>query len=52
MWGEELKNEKSVFEVFTNYITGQANPSGHKVDFLCMSNVVGVNARFNQQRSL
>uniref|UniRef100_A0A673IEQ7 methylenetetrahydrofolate reductase (NADPH) n=1 Tax=Sinocyclocheilus rhinocerous TaxID=307959 RepID=A0A673IEQ7_9TELE len=31
MWGEELMNEGSVYEVFTNYITGQTNPSGHKV---------------------
>lgn len=32
MWGEELKNEQSVFEVFTNYITAQPNQSGHKVE--------------------
>uniref|UniRef100_A0A8C7ZAM2 Methylenetetrahydrofolate reductase (NAD(P)H) n=1 Tax=Oryzias sinensis TaxID=183150 RepID=A0A8C7ZAM2_9TELE len=31
MWGEELKNEQSVFEVFTCYITAQPNQSGHKV---------------------
>lgn len=32
MWGQELMNEESVFEVFTCYITGQPNSSGHKVD--------------------
>lgn len=32
MWGEELMNEESVFEVFTCYITAQTNRSGHKVD--------------------
>ncbi|XP_041802288.1 methylenetetrahydrofolate reductase [Chelmon rostratus] len=31
MWGEELMNEESVYEVFTCYITGQQNCSGHKV---------------------
>ncbi|KAI2661259.1 Methylenetetrahydrofolate reductase [Labeo rohita] len=31
MWGEELMNEESVYEVFTNYITGQTNHNGHKV---------------------
>lgn len=31
MWGEELLSEESVFEVFTCYITAQANRSGHKV---------------------
>lgn len=31
MWGEELMSEESVYEVFTNYITGQTNRSGHKV---------------------
>lgn len=31
MWGEELMNEESVYEVFTCYITGQPNRSGHKV---------------------
>lgn len=31
MWGEELKNEESVFEVFTSYITAQHNSKGHKV---------------------
>uniref|UniRef100_A0A8C6KZA0 Methylenetetrahydrofolate reductase (NADPH) n=1 Tax=Nothobranchius furzeri TaxID=105023 RepID=A0A8C6KZA0_NOTFU len=31
MWGEELKREESVFEVFTCYITGQLNRNGHKV---------------------
>ncbi|XP_076596827.1 methylenetetrahydrofolate reductase (NADPH) [Chaetodon auriga] len=31
MWGEELMNEESVYEVFTCYITGQPNCSGHKV---------------------
>ncbi|KAL0186227.1 hypothetical protein M9458_017897, partial [Cirrhinus mrigala] len=30
MWGEELMNEESVYEVFTNYITGQTNHNGHK----------------------
>lgn len=32
MWGQELMNEESVFEVFTCYITSQPNSSGHKVD--------------------
>lgn len=31
MWGEELTSEESVYEVFTNYITGQTSRSGHKV---------------------
>nr|XP_057906566.1 methylenetetrahydrofolate reductase isoform X1 [Doryrhamphus excisus] len=31
MWGEELKNEQSVYEVFTCYITAQTNINGHKV---------------------
>lgn len=31
MWGEELMNEQSVFEVFTSYITAQPNSKGHKV---------------------
>lgn len=31
MWGEELMNEESVFEVFTSYITTQPNGKGHKV---------------------
>lgn len=31
MWGEELMNEESVFEVFTSYITTQPNSKGHKV---------------------
>uniref|UniRef100_W5MEH5 Methylenetetrahydrofolate reductase (NADPH) n=2 Tax=Lepisosteus oculatus TaxID=7918 RepID=W5MEH5_LEPOC len=31
MWGEELMNEESVFEVFTNYITAQPNCAGNKV---------------------
>ncbi|XP_063319169.1 methylenetetrahydrofolate reductase [Pelmatolapia mariae] len=31
MWGEELQNEESVFEVFTCYITAQPNRCGHKV---------------------
>lgn len=31
MWGEELMNEESVFEVFTSYITAQTNGKGHKV---------------------
>lgn len=31
MWGEELMNEQSVFEVFTSYITTQPNSKGHKV---------------------
>lgn len=35
MWGDELKNEESVFEVFTCYITAQTNCNGHKVDLLC-----------------
>lgn len=32
MWGEELKNEESVFDVFTCYITAQPNRNGHKVE--------------------
>ena len=32
MWGEELMNEESVYEVFTCYITAEPNRSGHKVD--------------------
>uniref|UniRef100_A0A7N8WXK1 Methylenetetrahydrofolate reductase (NADPH) n=1 Tax=Mastacembelus armatus TaxID=205130 RepID=A0A7N8WXK1_9TELE len=31
MWGKELMNEDSVYEVFTCYITGQPNRNGHKV---------------------
>ena len=31
MWGEELMNEQSVYEVFTCYITAQPNRGGHKV---------------------
>ncbi|XP_047228612.1 methylenetetrahydrofolate reductase isoform X2 [Girardinichthys multiradiatus] len=31
MWGEELKNEESVFTVFTCYITAQPNQNGQKV---------------------
>uniref|UniRef100_A0A8P4K9G4 MTHFR SAM-binding regulatory domain-containing protein n=1 Tax=Dicentrarchus labrax TaxID=13489 RepID=A0A8P4K9G4_DICLA len=31
MWGEELINEESVYEVFTCYITAQPNSRGHKV---------------------
>ncbi|XP_044068745.1 methylenetetrahydrofolate reductase [Siniperca chuatsi] len=31
MWGEELMNEESVYEVFTCYITAQPNLGGHKV---------------------
>uniref|UniRef100_A0A3B4BGP2 Methylenetetrahydrofolate reductase (NADPH) n=1 Tax=Periophthalmus magnuspinnatus TaxID=409849 RepID=A0A3B4BGP2_9GOBI len=34
MWGEELHNEQSVFEVFTNYIAALPNCKGHKV--LCL----------------
>jgi len=33
MWGEELTSEESVYEVFTNYITGQTNSKGHKVEW-------------------
>lgn len=32
MWGEELKNEESVFDVFTCYITARPNRKGHKVN--------------------
>ncbi|MEQ2193099.1 hypothetical protein XENOCAPTIV_023663, partial [Xenoophorus captivus] len=32
MWGEELKNEESVFRVFTCYITAQPNQNGQKVN--------------------
>lgn len=32
MWGEELMNEESVYEVFTDYIIGQTNRNGHKVE--------------------
>ncbi|XP_035989022.1 methylenetetrahydrofolate reductase isoform X2 [Fundulus heteroclitus] len=31
MWGEELKNEESVFEVFTCYIAAKPNRNGQKV---------------------
>ncbi|XP_078026480.1 methylenetetrahydrofolate reductase (NADPH) isoform X2 [Epinephelus lanceolatus] len=31
MWGEELMNEDSVYQVFTCYITGKPNHKGHKV---------------------
>ncbi|MEE6485240.1 hypothetical protein FKM82_014221 [Ascaphus truei] len=31
MWGEELSNEESVFEVFTSYISGEPSRDGHKV---------------------
>nr|XP_020440956.1 methylenetetrahydrofolate reductase [Monopterus albus]XP_020440957.1 methylenetetrahydrofolate reductase [Monopterus albus] len=34
MWGKELMNEESVYEVFTCYITGQSNRHGHKVTCL------------------
>ncbi|XP_063799944.1 methylenetetrahydrofolate reductase (NADPH) [Pseudophryne corroboree] len=34
MWGEELSNEESVFEVFTSYISGNPNYKGHKVTCL------------------
>ncbi|XP_043931178.1 methylenetetrahydrofolate reductase [Protopterus annectens] len=34
MWGEELTSEKSVFDVFTSYISGQPGPNGHKVSCL------------------
>ncbi|XP_075046335.1 methylenetetrahydrofolate reductase (NADPH) [Mixophyes fleayi] len=34
MWGEELSSEESVFEVFTNYISGNPNGKGHKVNCL------------------
>lgn len=33
MWGEELMSEASVYEVFTNYITGETNRNGHKVEW-------------------
>ncbi|XP_078094986.1 methylenetetrahydrofolate reductase (NADPH) isoform X2 [Mustelus asterias] len=34
MWGEELVDEKSIFDVFTAYITGQSNSNGKKVTCL------------------
>ncbi|MEE6485233.1 hypothetical protein FKM82_014221 [Ascaphus truei] len=34
MWGEELSNEESVFEVFTSYISGEPSRDGHKVTCL------------------
>ncbi|XP_078498336.1 methylenetetrahydrofolate reductase (NADPH) isoform X2 [Lissotriton helveticus] len=34
MWGEELMSEESVYEVFTSYISGEPNRSGHKVTCL------------------
>ncbi|KAM5141602.1 methylenetetrahydrofolate reductase (NADPH) [Mantella aurantiaca] len=34
MWGEELTSEESVYEVFTSYISGNANKTGHKVTCL------------------
>ncbi|XP_043854162.1 methylenetetrahydrofolate reductase isoform X2 [Dromiciops gliroides] len=34
MWGEELTSEESVFEVFTYYLSGEANRSGYRVTCL------------------
>ncbi|KAG8434770.1 hypothetical protein GDO86_012933 [Hymenochirus boettgeri] len=34
MWGEELNSEESVFEVFTNYISGEPNSNNNKVTCL------------------
>ncbi|XP_020829402.1 methylenetetrahydrofolate reductase (NADPH) isoform X2 [Phascolarctos cinereus] len=34
MWGEELTSEESVFQVFTYYLSGEPNQSGHKVTCL------------------
>ncbi|GCB68844.1 methylenetetrahydrofolate reductase (NADPH) [Scyliorhinus torazame] len=34
MWGEELVDEKSIFDVFTAYITGQSNSNGKRVTCL------------------
>ncbi|XP_068094851.1 methylenetetrahydrofolate reductase (NADPH) [Hyperolius riggenbachi] len=34
MWGEELSSEESVFEVFTDYISGNPNRNGYKVNCL------------------
>ncbi|XP_078414112.1 methylenetetrahydrofolate reductase (NADPH) isoform X2 [Cetorhinus maximus] len=34
MWGEELVDEKSIFDVFTAYITGQSNSNGKRVSCL------------------
>uniref|UniRef100_A0ABM5EKD0 methylenetetrahydrofolate reductase (NADPH) n=1 Tax=Pogona vitticeps TaxID=103695 RepID=A0ABM5EKD0_9SAUR len=34
MWGHELTNEESVFEVFRCYIAGEPNKDGHKVTCL------------------
>jgi len=31
MWGEELKSEQDVWDVFTNYLTGENNKKGIKV---------------------
>ncbi|KAK9518666.1 hypothetical protein VZT92_022839, partial [Zoarces viviparus] len=36
MWGDELMNEESVYEVFTCYITAQPNRNGHKVEQLAL----------------
>jgi len=31
MWGSELSDERDVWSVFTNYLTGELNAAGHKV---------------------
>lgn len=51
MWGQELMNEESVFEVFTCYITSQPNSSGHKVDEMD-SDIVSTRADPNASKLL
>ncbi|XP_054435714.1 methylenetetrahydrofolate reductase (NADPH) isoform X2 [Pteronotus mesoamericanus] len=34
MWGEELTSEKSVFDVFVHYLSGERNQNGHRVTCL------------------
>ena len=31
MWGEQLTSEKSVFDVFVHYLSGEPNHNGHQV---------------------
>lgn len=40
MWGEELTSEKSVFEVFEHYLSGEPNQHGHIVSGVRWSNWV------------
>ncbi|XP_045046461.2 methylenetetrahydrofolate reductase (NADPH) isoform X3 [Desmodus rotundus] len=34
MWGEQLTSEKSVFDVFVHYLSGEPNQNGHQVTCL------------------